>query len=83
MIGIVNKPQFDKDVFTVGKAIHIKKYGYNRFAQIDANALVIDCQPLELTVAFVEKKQGIQEERIKISEISESTYEITELKEER
>lgn len=83
MIGIVNKPQFDKNVFTIGKAIHLKKYTYNRFASINDNALVVDCQPLELTVVYVGEDEGIKKEHIKIDEINESTYEITELKEER
>ncbi len=83
MIGIVNKPQFDKDVFTIGKAIHLKKYTYNHYVSINDNALVVDCKPLELTVVYVSKNEGIQYENIGIDEINESTYEITELKEER
>lgn len=83
MIGIVNKPQFDKDVFTIGKAIHLKKYTYNHYASINDNALIVDYQPLELTVAYVTKDEGIKYEDIKIDEITKSTYEITELKEDK
>lgn len=82
MIGIVNKPQFDKDVFTIGKALHLKKFSYNRFPSINANALVTECKPLELTVAYVDDGD-VKKENIKIDDLSELTYEITELKEER
>ena len=83
MIGIVNKPQFDKDVFTIGKAIHLKKFTYNHYTSINDNALVVDCTPLELTVVYVSKNEGTQYENIGIDEMNDSTYEITELKEER
>ena len=54
MLGIVNKPQFDTDVFKVGKAIHIKKYAQsNGYKLVDADAIILRSKPLEIVVAYV------------------------------
>ena len=86
MLGIVNKPQFDTDVFKVGKAIHIKKYAQsNGYKLVDADAIISESTPL--AIIFIDMSvDGSQKEQmsspISIDEIVKEEVEITELKEE-
>ena len=86
MLGIVNKPQFDTDVFKVGKAIHIKKYAQsNGYKLVDADAIISESTPLAIIVIYMRVDGGKKEEMslpISIDEIVKEEVEITELKEE-
>lgn len=88
MLGVVSKPQFDTDVFKVGKAIHVTKFAEsNGYKLVDNDAIIVESNPLELSVIYVRNdKYGIALETkilIKIEEVIKETVEITELKEEK
>ena len=87
MLGIVSKPQFDTNVFKVGKAIHIEKYAQsNGYKLIDSDAIIFESNPLSITVIYMRVDEGKKEEMslpISIDEIVKKEVEITELKEER
>ena len=90
MLGIVNKPQFDTDVFKVGKAIHIKKYAQsNGYKLVDADAIILHSKPLAIVVAYVKINESDIDDSdemtlvIPIEEVVEEEVEITELKEEK
>lgn len=78
LVGIVNKPQFDTDVFKVGKAVKIEHY-YNNSSTKEyvKHALITMVAPLEIKVAFLVKSRN--ERNYKEDIIQESTISIDDL----
>lgn len=90
MLGIVSKPQFDTNVFKVGKAIHIKKHAQsNENELVDADAIILRSMPLEIVVAYVKIDEDYINDSdettlvIPIEEVVKEDVEITELKEDK
>lgn len=89
LLGVVSKPQFDTDIFKVGKAVHIKKIAKsNSYPLINADAIILHSMPLEITVAYVSidkynsKNTGERTLPIDIKEVVDGTVKITSIKEE-
>ena len=87
MLGIVSKPEFDANVFKVGKAIHIEKYAQsNGYKLIDSDAIIFESTPLDITVIYMRvdgDKKAEMSLPVSVDEILNKEVEITELKEER
>jgi len=74
MIGLVNKPQFDPNVFIPGLAVKInfpKKGTYN--------CLVVECNPLLLQVIYIESgvTRDIEHVRIPITDLTGASNRVT------
>ncbi len=82
--GIVNKPQFDTEVFEQGKAINIKQYSLsNGFKLKDKNGLIGRVNPLEIIVWVYDKySNDCETVVITIDLVVSGEYEISLLKEE-
>lgn len=79
--GIVNKPQFDKEVFKVGEAIKVNNKCY---PYIKANAIITYSSPLEITATYYsEIDDECVEFNIGINDVVDGSYEIKFLKEEK
>ncbi|NOW84305.1 hypothetical protein B0H39_002186 [Clostridium beijerinckii] len=80
LIGIVNKPQFDTNVFRVGEAFRMtgNSKGYN----FDRDCLILKSTPLSLEVAYVDNEYDIATFTIGIAEAVTGRIRLT-LKEDK
>ncbi|CAG7840046.1 hypothetical protein CLOHAE12215_01462 [Clostridium haemolyticum] len=83
LIGIVNKPQFDTNVFEVGKAVHIKQIESNGYKSLDADCIIIESTPLCLQGIYYNKqKEDTRSIEILITNFVDGIFEISLLKED-
>lgn len=81
LIGIVNNPQFDMGVFSVGKAIHIVgRLGGRGF---DRDCIIQKASPLSLKVVFIDNDSCVDDTDISITEIVNQDIRIRLLKEDK
>ncbi|AQS10603.1 hypothetical protein CLOBY_27480 [Clostridium saccharobutylicum] len=54
LVGVVNKPQFDTNVFRVGMAIHVigNLGGY----RMDKDCLIMNVTPLDLKIIYIDNE---------------------------
>ncbi|MBN7575993.1 hypothetical protein C1H57_12605 [Clostridium sp. 2-1] len=83
LVGIVNKPQFDVDTFTVGKAIHVKQWAKSNGYKIkDLDGLIKEIDPLRIHIwLFNEGDDDCDYIVITISEVVSEEYELTLMQE--
>jgi hypothetical protein len=83
LVGVVEKPQFDIDIFKTGKAIHIKKFSPNGYELKDKDGLIGKVNPLKIMVWIYDKHENdCGPVEITIDSVISGEYEITLLKEE-
>ncbi len=86
LLGVVNKPQFDTEIFKIGKAIHVRKYEFNRYKSIDTDAIISNSTPLEIVVEYYwldSKEVKYKTLPIKIEDIVKENIKLTNLKEDK
>lgn len=90
LLGVVNKPQFDTEVFKIGKAIHISKLAEsNGYELINSDAIILHSMPLQIVIAYVSMDKYNSENNcektlpIDINEVVNETVKITSLKEDK
>ena len=86
MLGVVNKPQFNTDVFRVGKAFVLKVNGYlNKLKGNGAlhNIIITEVKPLEITFVHVVEYRDMKSEvdlyTLSIDKVVNKDVEIFEL----
>ena len=88
MLGVVNKPQFDTDVFRVGKAFVLKVNSYLNTNKLKGNGalhniIITEAKPLEITfvhvVEYRDKKSEVDLYTLSIDKVVNKDVEIFEL----
>jgi len=79
LIGVVEKPQFDTEVFEQGKAVHVKQYALsNGFIFKDKDGLIGRVNPLEIVIWVYDKHvNDCESMEITIDSIISGEYKIT------
>jgi len=83
LVGIVEKPQFDTDVFKQGRAVNIKQYALsNGFKLKDNDGLIGRVNPLEIVIWVYDKHENDCESmEVTIDSVISGECEISLLKE--
>ena len=69
LLGIVNKPQFDTEVFKVGKAIHFRKFDWVSGAYANHDAIITEASPLSISVAYMGSESDYGKKELKTTTI--------------
>lgn len=83
--GLIEKPQFDADLFEEGKAIHINQEAKsNGYQLMDTDALISEFNPLKIEVTYYSKSEHeITSLIIKVQDVISGEFTISFLREER
>lgn len=81
IVGIVNSPQFNTNVFRIGKAIHI--VGRCKSYSLDRDCIIQKSTPLSLKVVFVNDNEDVDDIVIEINEVVRQNVRLTLLKEDK
>ena len=84
LVGVVNKPQFDTDVFIPGKAIHIQKFAANNGHKLeDVHGLIGRVTPLTMVVwTYDDDDYDVEGIEISIKSVVSGEYKLALLKED-
>lgn len=85
LVGVVNKPQFDTDIFVVGKAIHIREWAKsNGYKLLDKDGIITKNNKLEIVVSYYDAScYEMTDLEIEIGKVISEEYELTLLKEDK
>lgn len=85
LIGVVNKPQFDLEIFKPGKAIHIRQEAKTNGYQLkNDDGLIGRVNPLTIIVwLYDEKEHDCDYIEIPIAAVVNGEYKLTLMKEEK
>lgn len=83
LVGVINKPQFDIDTFTVGKAINVKRWAkINGYKIKDSDGLIKAVDPLRIQIwLFNVDNDDCDYIVITVSEVVSGEYELTLMQE--
>lgn len=83
LVGVVNKPQFDVNVFEVGKAVHVKKVGGNGYVLFNKHCIITETNPLYLGVHYYsEIEHELTDMRIDVNDVVSGGCTINLMKED-
>ncbi|MBD8046782.1 MULTISPECIES: hypothetical protein [Clostridium] len=83
LMGVVNKPQFDTDIFKTGQAIHIRQKASNGFELLNVDGIISEVNPLFMIVMYYSKRDlEMIDIKIYIDDVTSGELKITLLKEE-
>lgn len=85
LVGVVNKPQFDTDIFAVGKAIHLRHFATsNGYKLLDKDAIITKNNKLEIVVSYYDTGcYEMTDLEIEIGKVISEEYELTLMKEDK
>ncbi|MCW6094590.1 hypothetical protein LAV60_15570 [Clostridium sporogenes] len=83
LVGVVNRPQFDKNVFDVGKAVRIRQFANNGYELMSRDCIITDNNPMYLCISYYDEDDyEFIDRRIDIVDVVDGTYTISLLREE-